>query len=118
MQLKLCKNLFIIMVNLLFTTTFIYSQNVSKTGTTSASVLEIGIGATSTSMGGAFVSVVDDVSALYWNASGIANLTGYQAMVSHTSWIADTRHDFAGLVLPLGEFGTLGFSLSSLSMDI
>lgn len=117
MRHKLCKNLFIIMINLLFTTTFIYSQNVSKTGTTSASVLEIGIGAASTSMGGAFVSIVDDVSALYWNASGIANLTGYQAMVSHTTWIADTRHDFAGLVLPLGDFGTIGLSLVSLSMD-
>jgi hypothetical protein len=35
----------------------------------------------------------------------------------HTDWIADTKYDYAGLVIPLGDFGNLGFSFTSLSMD-
>ncbi|RPI66848.1 MAG: PorV/PorQ family protein, partial [Ignavibacteriales bacterium] len=35
----------------------------------------------------------------------------------HTDWIADTKFDYAGLIIPLGDFGNLGFSFTSLSMD-
>ncbi len=33
----------------------------------------------------------------------------------HTRWIADTDFNYAGVVLPLGEFGTLGGSITSLT---
>ena len=95
----------------------VYSQNISKTGTTAASFLEISVGAQAVGMGGAYVSVVNDASALYWNAAGIALAENYQVVVTHTEWIAQTNFDFAGLVIPLGEFGTLGFSFTSLSME-
>lgn len=95
----------------------LFAQNVSKTGTTAAAFLEIGVGAGANGMGGAFVSVADNATALYWNAAGIAELTQYEAIVVHTDWIAETNFDYAGLVLPLGNFGTLGFSFTSLSMD-
>jgi hypothetical protein len=48
--------------------------------------------------------------------SGIAIIPEYQAIVTHTNWIADTKFDFAGLIMPLGDFGTLGFSFTSLSV--
>jgi len=95
----------------------IYSQNVSKTGTTSANFLEIGVGANAFGIGGAFVSIANDASSLYWNAGGIANLSKYEAIIVHTDWIAETNFDYAGLVIPLGDFGTLGFSFTSLSME-
>jgi hypothetical protein len=34
----------------------------------------------------------------------------------HSDWIADTKYDYAGLVIPLGDFGNLGLSFTSLSM--
>jgi hypothetical protein len=95
----------------------IFSQNVSKTGTTAASFLEIGVGGAANGMGGAFVGLANDASALYWNVGGIANLTQYEIILVHTDWIADTKYDYAGLVIPLGDFGNLGFSFTSLSMD-
>jgi hypothetical protein len=95
----------------------IHSQNVSKVGTTAADFLEIGVGANALSLGGAFVSIANDASALYWNPGGIANLTQYEAIIVHTDWIAETNFDYAGLVIPMGEFGTVGFSITSLSMD-
>ncbi len=113
---KLANKLLLLIIALLINQN-IFSQNVSKTGTTAASFLEIGVGAGATGMGGAFVSIADNASALYWNVGGIAELPQFEAIIVHTDWIAETNFDFAGLVLPLGNFGTLGFSFTSLSMD-
>ncbi len=92
------------------------AKNVSKTGTAAASFLEIAVGAPAIGMGGAFVSLAHDPTALYWNPAGIATMPRGEALVAHTNWIADTKFDFAGFVLPLGNFGTLGFSFTSLTM--
>lgn len=96
---------------------FINAQNVSKTGTTAANFLDISVGAPAVGMGGAFVSLSNDVTALYWNASGIANLEKHEVVLNHINWIADTKYDFVGVALNLGGFGTLGLSFISLSMD-
>ncbi len=109
----------IIIISLFVTSfiNFVNAQNVSKTGTTAANFLDISVGAPAVGMGGAFVSLSNDVTALYWNASGIANLEKHEAVLNHINWIADTKYDFVGLALNLGTFGNLGFSFISLSMD-
>ncbi len=92
-------------------------NNVSKTGTVAAPFLEIPVGPAAVAMGNAFVSLSNDASALYWNPSGLATLEQGEVLAAHTSWIANTRFDFAALALPLGGFGSLGLSITSLSMD-
>ncbi len=93
------------------------AQSISKSGTTAANFLEIGIGASALGSGGAFVSKATDASSLYWNVGGISNLNNFEFIASHTNWLADTKFDFAGLVIPLNNFGTLGISFTSLSMS-
>ena len=68
-------------------------------------------------LGGAFVSVANDVTALYWNPAGIASITGMQLALIHSNWIADIKHDWIGVVVPLGIAGNVGFSVNSLTMD-
>ena len=93
------------------------SKDVSKVGTTAATFLEIPAGAVAVGMGGAFVSQANDASALYWNVGGISTIGKYDLHLANMNWIGDTKYNFAGLVIPLGEFGTLGLSFTSLSMD-
>ena len=93
----------------------LFSQ-VSKVGTTAAAFLEIGPGSVATGMGGAFVSIANDATALYWNPSGIADLTNNEVTIFHANWIASTNFDYAALVIPLGGAGNLGFSFTSFSM--
>ncbi len=93
------------------------ASDVSKVGTTSAAFLEIGVGARAIGMGSAFVAVADDGSALYWNPSGLARLKKSEVVFSHSQWLADTKLNFAGIVLPIGAFGTFGASITILSMD-
>lgn len=113
---RLAKNILLLFI-IVFCASIVMAQRVSKTGTTAASFLEIGVGANAGAMGGAFVSIANNASALYWNASGIANISQNEALVVRTNWIAQTSFDYAALVLPLGNFGNLGFSFTSLSLD-
>lgn len=85
-----------------------FSQKVTKVGTTAAPFLNIPVGARALGMGGAFVSVANDATALFWNPGGLARLPGSEALFVHTNWIADIGFDFAGVALNLGSFGVLG----------
>lgn len=104
-----------ILIAIVFISVNLLSQ-VSKVGTTAAAFLEIGPGSVATSMGGAFVSVANDATALYWNPSGIADFTNNEVTIFHANWIASTYFDYAALVIPLGEVGNLGFSFTSFTM--
>ena len=63
----------------------------SKTGTTAAKFLSVGIGPKANAMGGAFTSIVNDASALYWNPAGAADLDKYEAMFTYTSLFKDLQ---------------------------
>lgn len=88
----------------------------SKTGLTAATFLTIDIGARAKAMGGAYVGLADDVSALYWNPAGIAMAQETGLMFTHSEWIADINFDFAGATFPIEGFGTIGAFITSLSM--
>jgi hypothetical protein len=92
------------------------SRDVSKRGTTAAPFLSIAQGARALSMGGAFVAVADDPSAMYWNPAGIADLRGINFVVDHTYWIADIQYDYVGATVNLGSYGTLGVNFTSSSI--
>lgn len=105
----------ILFVNVSYAQNFV--SNVSKVGTSAAPFLTVPIGPRANSLGGAFVAIADDASALYWNPAGIAKLNRNEFVAVHSEWIAGINHDFGGLVLQLGSGGTLGLSIISLTMD-
>jgi len=90
--------------------------SVNKTGTTAAKFLSINPGGKAVGMGGAFTSLADDVSSLYWNPSGISRLGTYAFYFNHSEWLADIKYDFVGLSIPLSNTSALGFSIIYLSM--
>lgn len=92
------------------------AQSVSKAGTTAGEFLQIGVGARATALGNAFVASVDDASALYWNPAGLAHLAGTEVIGTHSEWLADINFDYVGVGLQLGTVGTIGFSLTMLSV--
>ena len=94
----------------------VMAQRVSKAGTTAAEFLKIGVGPRASGMGGAFVSVSDDASALYWNPAGIARLEKNEILTSHSRWIGDLDFNYIGAVFNFDKIGHVGFSLTMLSV--
>lgn len=94
-----------------------HAQSVTKVGTTAAGFLLIDVGPRANGMGGAYVSVANDATAMYWNPAGIARLDHFAATFSNTKWIADLSFNYAGAVLALGGFGNLGVNATFLAMD-
>lgn len=92
------------------------ANTVTKVGTTAAPFLEIMPGTRASAMGGAFVALADDASALYFNPAGVARLGQSELVLTHSEWLADMDFNYAGLVVSLGNKGTLGASLTALSM--
>jgi len=92
-------------------------DSISKVATTAASFLEIGVGSRAIGMGGAFVAVANDATALYWNSAGIARIRKNEMVFIHTKWIADINYNYLGSVFPMGNAGVLGISITSLSTD-
>jgi len=90
---------------------------VTKVGTSAAKFLSIPVGARALGMGGAFVAVANDASAMFWNPAGIAQTYQAEAMFSHSQWIADINVNYGGVTTPVGDFGTVGVHFTSLAMD-
>ena len=93
----------------------LFGQNVTKTGTTAAKFLSIGIGPQAIAMGGAYTAVAHDVSALYWNPAGIAAIDQMQAMFSYASLYEGIHMNYLGLIIPSGETGDFGISVTALN---
>ncbi len=73
-----------------------------------------GVGVRAMGMGGAFAGVADDVTAMYWNPAGLAQITDREMQVSFLRNSRDTesrRDDIVGnSELANTRFGTMGFA--------
>jgi len=88
---------------------------VSKSGTSAAQFLKIGIGPRASALAGSFTGIANDVTGLYWNPAGTAFMKRRQFLATHTVWFANINHDFAGLVIPVSASTTIGASFTALS---
>ena len=86
------------------------AQGFTKAGTSAAQFLKIPVGAKAASMGNAYSSIGSDATALYWNPACVAGLKRLQGTVAHSSWIAGLMHNFAGVVVPMGDRSAIGIS--------
>lgn len=88
-----------------------------RSGISSFQFLKIGADARGSAMGDAYVAVVNDVGAIYWNPAGLTNSPTNQALFSHTEWLVDLKHDFAAVSYHFDENNVVGVSFISLTTD-
>lgn len=80
-----------------------------------------GYGAAALGMGGAFVAVANDMSAIYWNPAGLAQLPGLQLAGDYRA-MADSDEDFSEEVFPdrfesAQRFGISGNQLQAIGVS-
>ena len=115
-MIKNHKNIIIsIGIILSFVSSNVEAQEPYRAGTTSGNFLELGYGSAGTAMGEAYVSVVKDISAIYWNPAGLGHMMQSEFQVMHQPWIADINTAFVGLGWVQPQWGTfaVGFIYTS-----
>lgn len=98
------------------TVTPVMAQEQDNTGygTTSGEFLLLGAGARGVALGGAYAALTQDVTALYYNPAGLAQMSRPSLMVSTYSYVADTRYSWVGIGLPMsGGTRAIGVSVGS-----
>lgn len=82
-------------------------------GTSGFLFLRLGGGARAAGMGEAFTAICDDASSMYYNAGGMASVSGVELEFTHTEWIQDIRFE---QITVLNEMfgGTAGVSFTGL----
>jgi hypothetical protein len=92
-----------------------HAQTITKTGTTAAKFLSLGIGPRGIAMGGAFTAVADDPTAIYWNPAGIASSTQYEALFTFINLFAGIDVDYVGFVMPDGDEGNFALNVTAVN---
>jgi len=83
-------------------------------GGASGEFLLLGAGARGTALGGAYGALATDVTAMYYNPAGLAQLPRPALMVSTSSYLADTRYSWVGIAFPTsGGARAIGVSMGS-----
>jgi long-subunit fatty acid transport protein len=76
----------------------------------SAQFLAIQSGARANGMGEVGVSLVNDVSASYWNPAGLVEIDRMEIGVTHMLYIQSLGYDNVSYAMPVGRYGTLAVS--------
>ncbi len=72
--------------------------------------MEIPVGVRGAGMGGMFTAVADDVSTMFWNTAGLAQLNHPEISALQLFYFADIDYEYLGAALPLQPGSTLGLS--------
>jgi hypothetical protein len=90
-------------------------QTVVKYG---AEFLASGVGARALGMGGAYVAHADDVTAGYWNVSGLRALTAPEGAYMHAErFDGAVSFDYAAVAYPISDRSTVGVSFVRSAVD-
>lgn len=78
---------------------------------------QVPLGARGIAMGGAFSTLADDPTAIFWNPAGLADITQYRLLVTHANLFQSQINDnMLGLAVPLNH-QALGFDFYNSSFD-
>jgi hypothetical protein len=87
----------------------------SKTGTTIGQFLMIEPSARIAGMGNAGVAAHEGLDAVYFNPALIGRLERAGLELTHSTWLADIRYDYAALSIPVGKWGFAVADLTALN---
>ena len=100
---------------LVFLNTLMAQNSPNRVGTTASNFLELGYDPKGLAMGEACVSMVDDLSSVYWNPAGLAFLKKNEMFFSYQPWLVNTQTYMASAGIIAPRIGT--FALSVLGIN-
>jgi hypothetical protein len=89
----------------------------TKVGAAGGQFMKIGVGPRAAGMAGAYGAVADDLTSVFWNPAGLANIHSIQATFNYTSWFAGFNHNFGAIAIPIGDNFTTALHMTSFGSD-
>ncbi|MBA3557272.1 MAG: PorV/PorQ family protein [Gemmatimonadaceae bacterium] len=91
-------------------------QTNSRVGTRGANFLEVGLGARAMGMAGAYSSLAEGLSGLYWNLAGTADVDNFAGGINYVELYGKDGLDYiwGGALLPIGG-GVIGVQVGQMS---
>ncbi len=86
------------------------AKEFAPVGTAVAQFLEIAQDARGTAMGQAYVSMVYDASAVFWNPAGLVGAEGKNLYLGYNQWVADITFGSFSFSYNFGSAGTIALS--------
>lgn len=81
-----------------------------------AAFLKMDVGARAVGLGGAYTALADDVTAIYWNPAGLAQLDQIELNFMHNQWFSGINYEFLGAAYPVENL-TFATSFTYLYMN-
>ena len=103
---KTIKNLSLICTCLIF-----LGVTSSFAGTDAAAFLKKSVGIKAVGMGGAFTSIADDTSAIYWNPAGLAQIQDFYSVYAMGTTGASDKYEGLKDIVPTHQFFAISVPL-------
>ena len=94
----------------------VYAGGGNRVGTAGSTQLLIPVGPRGIAMGQTGVIDSKGVEGIFWNPATLSLESGTSVMFTHMNYIADIGIEYGALSVNTGKFGTIGFSIKSLSI--
>ena len=109
------KGIFTTVIILLFAGLLVAQERrTTKTVTTAAQFLKIGVHAGGMGMGESAVAFPSSLSALHWNPAGLSRFNTQEVVFTQSKWIADTDILYMAASMNFGRYGTVGAYMTTL----
>ena len=96
----------------------ISSSNLFAQNKYAGEFLAIGVGGRPLGMGGAYVALVNDVTAGYWNPALLSKINYPQFSLMHDERFGNlVNYDYGSIGIPFGSNASLGFSIIRMGID-
>ncbi len=94
------------------------SQSIFAQNKYAGEFLSIGVGGRPLGMGGAYVALVNDVTAGYWNPASLSRINYPQFSLMHDERFGNLiNYDYGSVGIPFGKNASLGFSVIRMGID-
>jgi hypothetical protein len=118
-DMKVPRNYLIVILSiLLLSSVQVSAQEVPKVGQTGMKWLSIPIGARATALGGAYTSIANDLSSVFWNPAGVALTDGIHVFLNQTQWIADINVNAGAASFNAGTWGVIGVNVMAVDWGV
>jgi len=115
MKGRMVKKLSVILMTLVIAAGTIRAET-SRSGSSGAQFLKIGVGSRYQGLGEASVAIVNDVYSMYWNPAGLSEIESSAVSFTSVDWLVDINLNHVALAQYFEDVGVFGLSTTILSM--